>query len=31
VRRLKSLGLTTSHEVGYEISDLGRRYLESIR
>jgi hypothetical protein len=31
VRRLKSLGLTTSHEVGYELSDLGRQYLESIR
>jgi hypothetical protein len=27
VRRLKALGLTISHEVGYELSDLGRRYL----
>jgi hypothetical protein len=31
VRRLKGLGLTISHEVGYELSDLGRQYLESIR
>lgn len=30
VRRLKTLGLTISHEVGYEVSDLGRRYLASI-
>jgi hypothetical protein len=29
VRRLKALGLTISHEVGYELSDLGRRYLAS--
>jgi hypothetical protein len=29
VRRLKTLGLTMSHEVGYEVSDLGRRYLTS--
>ena len=27
VRRLKSLGLTISHEVGYELSDLGRQCL----
>jgi hypothetical protein len=27
VRKLKGLGLTISHEVGYELSDLGRRYL----
>ncbi len=27
VRKLKALGLTISHEVGYEVSDLGRRYL----
>lgn len=31
VRRLKALGLTISHEVGYELSDLGRRYLASLR
>lgn len=30
VRRLKALGLTLSHEVGYEVSELGRRYLASI-
>lgn len=30
VRRLKALGLTVSHEVGYELSELGRRYLASI-
>ena len=29
VRRLKALGLTISHEVGYELSDLGRAYLAS--
>ena len=27
VRRLKALSLTISHEVGYEISDLGRRVI----
>jgi biotin operon repressor len=27
VRKLKTLGLTISHEVGYELSDLGQRYL----
>ncbi len=27
VRKLKALGLTISHEVGYELSDAGRRYL----
>lgn len=31
VRRLKRLGLTISHEIGYELSPLGRRYLASIR
>ncbi len=30
VRRLKGLGLTISHEVGYELSDLGRDYLASM-
>ncbi len=30
VRKLKALGLTISHEVGYELSDIGRRYLASI-
>ena len=30
VRKLKALGLTISHEVGYELSDLGRRYLSSL-
>ena len=29
VRKLKKLGLTISHEVGYEISPRGRAYLES--
>jgi hypothetical protein len=29
VRRLKALGLTISHETGYELSDLGHRYLAS--
>jgi len=28
VRKLKALGLTLSHETGYELSDAGRRYLE---
>ncbi len=27
IRKLKNLGLTISHEVGYEISPLGRAYL----
>ncbi len=31
VRKLKALGLTISHEVGYELSNLGRRYLASIK
>ena len=31
VRKLKARGLTISHEAGYELSDLGRRYLASIR
>ena len=31
VRRLKALGLTISHEVGYELSDLGRRYVAAAR
>jgi len=30
VRKLKALGLTISHEVGYELSVLGRRYLASL-
>ncbi|HXH22543.1 MAG TPA: ASCH domain-containing protein [Dehalococcoidia bacterium] len=30
IRRLKALGLTISHEVGYELSDLGREYLASL-
>jgi hypothetical protein len=29
VRRLKALGLTVSHEVGYELSELGRHFLAS--
>ena len=29
VRKLKAIGLTISHEVGYELSDLGRRYVAS--
>lgn len=31
VRKLKALGLTISHEVGYELSDGGRGYLASQR
>ena len=31
VRKLKALGLTISHEVGYELSELGERYVASIR
>jgi hypothetical protein len=31
VRKLKALGLTISHEIGYEISEGGRRYLEANR
>lgn len=30
VRKLKALGLTISHEVGYELSDTGRRYLAAV-
>jgi hypothetical protein len=30
VRRLKRLGLTISHEIGYELSPLGQRYLKSV-
>ncbi len=30
VRRLKILGLTLSHEIGYELSELGRRYMASV-
>lgn len=30
VRRLKALGLTISHDVGYELSDLGRSYVDSL-
>ena len=29
VRKLKGLGLTISHEAGYELSDLGRAYLRT--
>lgn len=28
VRKLTGMGLTTSHEVGYELTDLGRRVME---
>jgi hypothetical protein len=31
VRRLKALGLTVSHEVGYEITPLGRELLAMLR
>jgi hypothetical protein len=31
VRKLKALGLTISHDVGYEISPRGRAFLESDR
>jgi hypothetical protein len=30
VRKLKALGLTISHEVGYELSGLGRAYVDSV-
>lgn len=30
IRRLKALGLTISHDVGYELSPRGRAYLESL-
>jgi hypothetical protein len=30
VRKLKALGLTVSHEIGYELSDGGRRYLSTL-
>jgi hypothetical protein len=30
VRRLKALGLTTSLELGYELSELGQTYLDSL-
>nr|WP_295923087.1 hypothetical protein [uncultured Dyadobacter sp.] len=31
IRKLKNLGLTISHEVGYEISPLGQAYLDATR
>ena len=31
VRKLKALGLTISHEVGYEVSPRGRAYLRAVR
>lgn len=31
VRKLKNLGLTISHEVGYEISPLGKLFLDRLR
>ena len=31
IRRLKALGLTVSHEVGYEITPLGRELLAMLR
>jgi DNA-binding IclR family transcriptional regulator len=30
VRKLKALGLTVSLPVGYELSELGQRYLDSL-
>jgi hypothetical protein len=30
VRKLKALGLTLSLTVGYELSDLGQAYLDSL-
>ena len=30
VRKLKGMGLTTSFEVGYELTALGRRVLDSL-
>lgn len=31
IRKLKNLGLTISHEIGYEISPLGQAYLQALR
>jgi hypothetical protein len=31
IRKLKNLGLTISHEVGYDISPLGKEFLNRIR
>lgn len=31
IRKLKNLGLTISHEVGYEISSLGRDFLKRLK
>jgi hypothetical protein len=31
VRKLKALGLTQSLPVGYELSELGQEYLDSVR
>lgn len=28
IRKLKNLGLTISHEIGYELSPLGKLYLK---
>ena len=30
IRKLKNLGLTISHEIGYEISPLGRQFMERV-
>ena len=30
VRKLKALGLTISHEIGYELSETGRQYLAPV-
>ena len=31
IRKLKNLGLTVSHDPGYELSDTGRLFIENIR
>ena len=31
IRKLKNLGLTISHEVGYELSPLGKKYASKIK
>ena len=30
IRKLKSLGLTISHDVGYELAPRGQAYLDSL-
>jgi predicted transcriptional regulator len=30
IRKLKNLGLTMSHHIGYEVSPLGNKYLDKL-